>query len=363
MSVVQSERQDVYREYIEELYDNGVVFLEKDSGMVLFDINKFMKEYSDVIEIDDLLKGKVALRLEENLKRGMKFFPVLRSDKSSLYHLSSVIDDSDFGVTHVVRGIDKLSIAEYQEMIRIVLGLEPKKYLHTPMLFDKEGKIPKSGVKFDDFLRMGITPQALISYLVSSGYGDPDTIYPSIDEFIKKFDYHKIHKNNGKFDLEKLKSINEKVIKKISPEIYINSFILYLNKIGDEKTAETLKADSNLSELIISMRRNPEESLNILKCILNPDYKMDTELNNQALDYIFKNSENVFSKSEFDYSTLGFDKKIFYDSLRWVTVGKSSFPNIDKVIEYLKTKNLLQNRISRAMSAFGGMITENNRKF
>ncbi|MDP2762930.1 MAG: glutamate--tRNA ligase family protein, partial [Enterobacteriaceae bacterium] len=214
-SVIQSERQDVYSRYIEELYDNGVVFTEKESGLVLFDIKKFIKEYSDIIEIDDLLRGKITMRLEENIKRGTNYFPILRSDKSALYHLASVIDDADFGVTHIVRGQDKLSIAEYQEMIRIVLGLEPKKYLHTPMLFDKEGKIPKGAVKFDDFLKMGITPQALISYMVSSGYGDPDVIYPSIDDFIKNFDYHKIHKNNGKFDLEKLKNINEKIIRKI----------------------------------------------------------------------------------------------------------------------------------------------------
>jgi len=346
-SVFQSERQEVYRGYLEELFDKHVAFIDKESGLVLFDIKKFIDQYKDTLEIDDLLRGKIKFKLEENLRRGQNFFPLMRSDKSALYHLASVVDDKTFGVTHVVRGQDKLSIAEFQEMVRVSLGLEPKKYLHTPILLDAEGKMPKGAVKFDDFIKQGIAPHALISYMVSSGYGDPETIYPSLDEFIKNFDFTEIHKNNGRFDQEKLDDINKKLIRKMSPEIYLSSLLLYLVKNNENQLAEQLKDDDNLGKLLASFRRNLEESLDILRSVLNPQHEeINAEMKKivkQLLVELEKSSEKIPAPE-----MLGLEKKKVYDGLRWILVGKYTFPNIDQVFNYLKNKNLLRSRIESA---------------
>src|SRR3989344_3295205 len=149
------------------------------------------------------------------------------------------------------------------------------------MLLEVEGKKLKDVVMFDDFIKYGIVPHALISYMVSSGYGNPDTIYPSLDELIKNFDYKKIHKNNGKFDQEKLDDINKKLIRKVSPEVYLNSLLLYLVKNNEDQLTEQLKDDGDLGKLLVSLRRNPAESLYILKSIFNPQYEnINTEMRN-----------------------------------------------------------------------------------
>jgi glutamyl-tRNA synthetase len=342
-SVFQSERQDVYSKYLDELFDKQVAFLDKESGLVLFDIKKFIEQYSDSLEIEDLLRGKIKLKLEENLRRGQLFFPLVRSDKSVLYHLSSVIDDATFGVTHVVRGQDKLPVTDFQEMVRVSLGLEPKKYLHTPMLLGQGGELLKGVVKFDDFIRKGIVPHALISYMISSGYGNPEAIYSSLDEFIKDFDYKKIHKNNGQFDSNKLDDINKKIIRKVSPEVYFSSILLYLSKNGEDQFSEFLK-DQELKSILISLRRNPEESYEMLKTIFNPQYeKIDTEMSDVVkilLEALDKSTDSIPTPE-----SLGLEKKELFNGLRWILVGRSIFPNIDQIFNYLSHKGFLRSRI------------------
>lgn len=350
-SVFQSERQEIYQGYLEELFDKHIAFIDKESGLVLFDIKKFIDQYTDILEINDLLKGKIKLKLEENLKRGQKFFPLLRSDQSALYHLASVIDDETFGVTHVIRGQDKLSIAQFQEMVRVSLGLEPKKYLHTPMLLDAEGKMLKGAVKFDDFVKQGIMPHALISYMISSGYGSPDEIYPSLERFISIFDYRKIHKNSGRFNMDKLKDVNEKLVRKISPEVYLNSLFIYLAKIGEKEMLEKLKTDSALQNILVIFRRTPENSLDIIRSILEPEYEEVSENTKNVLQKVLlelKKSMGIFPSAE----VLGLDQKTLHDAMRWILVGKYIFPNITQIFEYLKDSGKLNDRIDHANKVF-----------
>jgi len=336
------------------LFDKHVAFVDKESGLVLFDIKKFIDQYTDILEINDLLKGKIKLKLEENLRRGQNFFPLLRSDKSALYHLASVVDDANFGVTHVVRGQDKLSIAQFQEMVRVSLGIEPKKYLHTPMLLDAEGKLLGGAVKFEDFIKEGIMPHALISYMISSGYGNPDEIYPSLEKFIGVFDYRKVHKSSGKFDMSKLENINNKLIRKISPEVYLNSLLIYLAKIGEEEVLEKLKIDSSLQNILVTLRRTPEDSLTVLESILDPRYEAVNENIRNVIQKVFselKKDMGVFPSAEM----MGLDQKTLYDAMRWILVGKYTFPNITQVFEYLKDSSKLNDRIEHAEE----MFTEN----
>ncbi len=352
-SVFQSERQAIYDHYVEELFDKHVAFTDRESGLVLFDIAKFMSEYSDILEIDDVLKGKVKFKLEDNLKHGRPYFPLMRSDKSALYHLASVVDDGTFGVTHVVRGQDKLSIAEFQEMVRVSLDLEPKKYLHTPMLLDSEGKVLGGAVKFDDFIKRGILPHALISYMISSGYGDPENTYPSLEEFIQSFDPKKIHKNNGKFDLGKLESINKKIIKGTSPEVYFNSLLIYLSKVGQDEFHDRLETDPGLKKILITLRRNPEESFEIMTRILKPEYEELRENTKEAVLTVLaelKTGESTLPQAE----KHGLSQNQFFSTLAWILIGTYNFPSITKVLEYLRDDFSLSARLETASNVLAG---------
>lgn len=65
---------------------------------------------------------------------------LLRADGSPTYHLASVVDDHDFGITHVVRGADHRPNTELQRELAAALGFEPPEYVHHGLILGPDGK-------------------------------------------------------------------------------------------------------------------------------------------------------------------------------------------------------------------------------
>lgn len=63
-----------------------------------------------------------------------------RKDALSSYHLACVVDDSDSGVTAVVRGADLRSSTPIQRLLQILLGLPEPAYLHHPLVAHADGR-------------------------------------------------------------------------------------------------------------------------------------------------------------------------------------------------------------------------------
>ena len=65
---------------------------------------------------------------------------LLRPDGSPTYHLASVVDDHDFGITHVVRGADHRPNTEVQRALARALGFQPPEYVHHGLILGPDGK-------------------------------------------------------------------------------------------------------------------------------------------------------------------------------------------------------------------------------
>lgn len=76
----------------------------------------------------------------ENLARDCGDFIVRRSDGVFAYQLAVVVDDALMGVNHVVRGRDLLCSAPRQAWLHQVLGYEPPRFFHTPLLLAPDGR-------------------------------------------------------------------------------------------------------------------------------------------------------------------------------------------------------------------------------
>ena len=63
-----------------------------------------------------------------------------RKDAPSSYHLSCVVDDSDSGVTMVVRGADLRGSTPVQRLLQQLLGLAEPTYLHHPLVTHDDGR-------------------------------------------------------------------------------------------------------------------------------------------------------------------------------------------------------------------------------
>ena len=63
-----------------------------------------------------------------------------RDDGSPTFHLASVVDDIDFGITHVVRGSDHRANEELHAELHRALGTKPPHVIHHGLVVGSDGK-------------------------------------------------------------------------------------------------------------------------------------------------------------------------------------------------------------------------------
>ena len=97
---------------------------------------------------------------------------LLRPDGSPTYHLASVVDDHDFGITHVIRGADHRANTELQQKLSRALGFEPPEYVHHGLLLGPDGKklSKRAGAPtLAGYREAGVPAEAVRAYLEELG--------------------------------------------------------------------------------------------------------------------------------------------------------------------------------------------------
>ena len=93
---------------------------------------------------------------------------LLREDGSATYHLASVVDDVDFGITHVVRGADHRPNEALHRRLHEALGARPPEYVHHGLVLGDDGrKLSKRapGATVAALREAGIPAEAARAYL------------------------------------------------------------------------------------------------------------------------------------------------------------------------------------------------------
>src|SRR5438067_555558 len=65
---------------------------------------------------------------------------LVREDGTATYHLASVVDDVDFGITHVVRGNDHRPNEPLHRRLFEALGARPPEFVHHGLVLGADGK-------------------------------------------------------------------------------------------------------------------------------------------------------------------------------------------------------------------------------
>jgi tRNA synthetases class I (E and Q), catalytic domain len=97
---------------------------------------------------------------------------LLRDDGSATYHLASVVDDGDFGITHVIRAHDHRPDEELHRRLHEALGTRPPEYLHHGLVLGEDGKklSERHGLStLRDLREAGIPGEAVRRYLEELG--------------------------------------------------------------------------------------------------------------------------------------------------------------------------------------------------
>ena len=173
---------------------------------------------------------------------------IQRNDGTCLYHLANVVDDHDFEITHIVRGIEHLSNTPRQIFILEGLGYKRPVYAHIPSVAEPGSKSKLSKRKIEKYFnnhdfkklydqgatiaerigleidpatfnpvlvefyeRTGFIPDAINNYLLLLGWSlDDKTEDFSREEMIKQFSLERVNKAAASFDPLKLLAFQQR---------------------------------------------------------------------------------------------------------------------------------------------------------
>ena len=249
--MIQSERINIYKEYAEKLvasdnayycfcpkerlddlrknqqqknlppiYDRYCLNLSKNE----IEKNKIQKKFvirfkvktNGITEIKDLVREKV------NFDNKILDDPIIiKSDGFPTYHLASVIDDHEMGITHIIRGEEWLPSVPKHIMLYKAFGWNIPEFAHLPLLLNPDrSKLSKrqGDVAVEDYLKKGYLKETLLNFVLLLGWnpGNEKEIF-SLNEMIKEFSLEKVHKSGAIFNVQKLDWLNSEYIKKLNP--------------------------------------------------------------------------------------------------------------------------------------------------
>ncbi len=134
--------------------------------------------------------------------------PVLiKADGQVLYTIASVVDDTEMGVTDVVRGSDHVTNTATQIQIIEALGGSCPRFAHHSLLTGPQGEALSKRLgtlALRDLREQGVKPMALLSLMARLGSSDPVELRADMAELIDGFDVTRFGAAPTKFDVQDL---------------------------------------------------------------------------------------------------------------------------------------------------------------
>jgi glutamyl-tRNA synthetase len=294
----QSERQEIYRQFAEQLITKGDAYYAFDRPD---DLEKLRKDYEsrgetfyygtetrmqlcnsltmtdeDVknrmssgehyvvryrmpegedISFSDLIRGDIVVN-SSTLDDKVLF----KSDGMPTYHLANIVDDHLMEISHVIRGEEWLPSLPLHVMLYRSLEWEAPLFAHLPLLLKPTGKGKLSkrdgdkmgfpvfplfwpyGETASGYREEGYFPEAFVNMLALLGWnpGTEQEIF-SMEELIKEFSVERVGKSGSRFDPEKAKWFNTRYFQMKSDDELAALFMPVVRDMGFNPDPATLK--------------------------------------------------------------------------------------------------------------------------
>jgi len=181
---------------------------------------RFKNPQDGVVAWDDLVKGRIEIANSE-----LDDLIIARADGTPTYNFCVVVDDSDMGISQVIRGDDHVNNTPRQiNMLRalseIDSSIQVPQYAHLSMILGSDGqKLSKrhGAVSVMQYHEDGYLPEAVINYLARLGWSHGDEEVFSKQQFAAWFDLDHITPSAAQFNTEKLNWLNAHYIKQAEP--------------------------------------------------------------------------------------------------------------------------------------------------
>jgi len=328
---------------------------------------RFRSPHEGQTVVEDLIKGNAVFDNAE-----LDDLIIYRSDGVPTYNFATVIDEADFGITHVVRGDDHLPNTPRQIQIFLALGFVPPAYAHLPMVMGPDGqKLSKrhGATSVFAYRDLGYFPEALLNYLVRLGWSHGDQEIFSKAEMIEYFDFAGCGKSAGIFNAEKLLWLNFHYMKTLPLSRLAHDVKPFIEKRGwkipdepqREKIIATLRERAKtLAELADFARFYLNENLAIdpkaAAKFLKQEMAEPLHTLASALNGIAENFDETSIQETFQSVLAQFNMKLgqLAQPVRVALTGGTVSPGIYEIIAVLgreRTVTRLRNAITHCMTA------------
>lgn len=163
-----------------------------------------------IVSWNDLIRG------DQTVDVGSLSDPVLiREDGTPLYTFTSVVDDIDFAITHVIRGEDHVTNSGVQLQLFEALGAEPPAFAHHSLLIGADGHALSKrldSLSIAGFREAGLEPMAVLSHAALIGTSDAIEPHATLESLVAGFSLSKISTAPARFDLDELKGFNARLL-------------------------------------------------------------------------------------------------------------------------------------------------------
>lgn len=295
----QSERRDIYKQYVQQLLDAGKAYIAFDTpeeleakrqeienfqydaktrllmrnsltlskeevDALINDGNQYVVRFKiepgrDVI-VDDIIRGEV--KIKSDILDDKVLYK--SADELPTYHLANIVDDHLMEITHVIRGEEWLPSAPLHVLLYEAFGWADTmpRFAHLPLLLKPEGKgklskrdgdrlgfpvfplewhDPKTGEVSSGYRESGYFPEAVVNFLALLGWnpGIEQEVF-TLNELVKLFNLEKCSKAGAKFDYKKCQWFNHAYILQKSAEEIAALFAPSVANNGVEESLERI---------------------------------------------------------------------------------------------------------------------------
>ena len=262
---VQSQRQDSYLSYAEQLVAEGKAYYCFCDKERLDRLREEQKAAGQDPMYDGHCQHLTAQEIEEKRRAGVPYvirqkMPktgtttfhdevfgditvenavledqiLIKSDGMPTYNFANVIDDHLMGITHVIRGNEYLSSTPKYNLLYEALGFPIPKYVHCPpVMKDQHNKLSKRNgdASYGDLIEKGYLTGAVLNYIALLGWspkGEQEIF--SLPELVEAFDIGGISKSPAIFDPLKLNHINAEYIRALDDEAFYQIALPWMQK-------------------------------------------------------------------------------------------------------------------------------------
>jgi glutamyl-tRNA synthetase len=390
----QSQRQQLYREHVEQLLTEGKAYrcycspeeLEERRQRALADGHKpkydgrcrersdqptdlpfvirFKAPQEGTTMVEDLVKGTVTFNNEE-----LDDLIIMRSDGTPTYNFVVVVDDALMGITHVIRGDDHLNNTPRQIHLYEALGYPIPAFAHLPLIMGEDHtRLSKrhGATSVTAYQEMGYLPHALVNYLARLGWSYGDQEIFSREELIEKFSLEGAGRSAGIFNQEKLLWLNAHYIKEGDSKQIAEQLMPFLHQRGIEA-----EVNARLIKVVQSLQPRAKtlvEMAEMAEFYFRDDFSYDEKgerkfLRPELSPFLVSLIEELRVRQDFGEAHLeelfrqltvqqGLKMSQAAQGVRVALTGKTTSPGLFEVMEGIGRERVIK-RLERALGYIG----------